>query len=165
MNILFSFNFLNLWGREATAYFSSAGNQKQTIGSRTEPLHTKATDVNSGQEVCGFCAKRKYVTRSTGSKVVATFFSSEKRQLRVCTQAEHNKHINHVRKTRGRSSISKSAVWTRGRPLCTKCCLLKKKKKRPERIREEDDCGTQHCRPGQTLKVHKCGSRSRSCIM
>lgn len=67
-NFLF---FFYLWGREATAQLGSAGNQKtnnqQPNGA--ESLHTKAADVNSGQEVRGFCAKRKYVTRSTGRKL------------------------------------------------------------------------------------------------
>lgn len=34
-----------------------------------ESLRTKAADVNSGQEVRGFCAKRKYVTCSTVLKL------------------------------------------------------------------------------------------------
>lgn len=51
-----------------------------------EPLRTKAADVNFGQEVRGFCVKRKYVTRSTGRKLHSDL--GRGRRSHVCTQAE-----------------------------------------------------------------------------
>lgn len=89
-----------------------------------EPLRTKAADVNFGQEVRGFCVKRKYVTRSTGRKLHGDGRAFARKRNAANTSITSTRRSW---KTRGRSSSFESAVRTRSRRLQRK------------EIREEDD--------------------------
>lgn len=91
-NVLFFFALLGQRGN-SSARLGREAKTNNLQQNEAEPLRTKAADVNFGQEVRGFCVKRKYVTRSTGRKLHSDL--GRGRRSRVCTQGERGKHINH----------------------------------------------------------------------
>lgn len=173
LTIIYFFCFFNLWGREATAQLGSAGNQKQSAAEQSRVSSHKGSRcqfwTGSARLLCKKEVRDTLDWAQTLQRSGLRSDSCMVARKRNATNASNTR--TELLKNKGEEFYLQtcgSDAWSAAEHKVLFAPTVAEKDQRGERPQGAVvSCSirTQHRQPSQTLKIHKCGSRSRSSVM